>query len=195
MQAIGNLVHEIGPQPPLTGGKFYQGIYQTATGSVKNNIVYMISGAGIHLWHDANHIDIINNTVFNNWIGIVFGGGNYIRSKGPCDYINVANNIVFDNTGYGIDETGQNGSHNIISHNLVFQNPENFFLNVSTHSDDIIADPQFVNYVKTGGGDYHLKRKSPARDKGLETYAPSTDYDGTRRPRGSGIDIGAFEFK
>ena len=58
----------------------------------------------------------------------------------------------------------------------------------------ITADPQFVNYIKTGGGDYHLKSTSPAIDKGISTYAPSTDYDGKVRPQGAGYDIGAYEY-
>jgi hypothetical protein len=191
MHAYNNVVHHIGPP---VGGSWYQGIYQTATGSIKNNLVYAISGMGLHLWHDANHVDIINNTSFGNGGGLVAGGGDFVHTSGPCDYVNVINNIVFDNTGIGMDEEGSVGAHNVFKNNLSFQNGTNWRLKTSTHTADITADPQFVNYIRAGGGDYHLKSISPAIDKGIATLAPAKDHDGILRPQGTGYDIGAYEF-
>ena len=51
------------------------------------------------------------------------------------------------------------------------------------------ADPGFVSAT-----DLHLTAGSPAIDIGGSTGAPERDFDGTRRPIGAGIDIGAFEF-
>jgi len=193
MQAIGNVVHHVGPSSG--GASWYHGIYQTATGSIKNNIVYANSGGGIHLWHDANHIDVINNTSFGNGTGVIIGGGDYVNTTGPADYINVINNIAFDNSTLGFDEEGQDGTHNIFANNLSFQNGTNWQLKFSAHTADVTANPQFVNYILSGGGDYHLKSISPAIDKGSAIYGPSTDYDGTGRPKGAGFDIGAYEFQ
>jgi hypothetical protein len=197
MHAIGNVVANIGPKAPLTGGNFYQGIYQTATGSIKNNITYGVSGAGIHLWHNDHDIDIVNNTTFGNNTGIVWGGGDYVNGtgkpvwRGPASNINIHNNIVFDNRSYGLNESGQNSATHTIKNNIVFQNGTDFLLKVSTHQGTIAADPQFVNYVRTGGGDYHLKGTSPALNAGVATLAPFTDYDGVTR---LGLpDIGAYE--
>jgi hypothetical protein len=193
MHAYKNIVHHIGPAS--TGGSWYQGIYQTATGSIKNNIAYAVTGFGIHCWHDVNHVDIANNTSFGNGNGFVVGGGDYVHTSGPCDYMNVTNNIAFDNTGMGFDEEGQDGTHNTFTNNLSFQNGTNWRLNFSVHTADVTADPQFVNYIRTGGGDYHLKSTSPAIDKGVATYAPAKDYDDVARPQGAGYDIGAYEYK
>ncbi|CAN7769320.1 DUF1565 domain-containing protein [Paenibacillus sp. LjRoot153] len=189
---IGNVVHDIGPP----GCSFIYGIYISTSGIVKNNLVYNNGGAGIHLWHDANHIDIANNTVFSSESGIIVGGGDYYHTTGPADYVNVSNNIVIDTT-YGISERGDVGPHNTYTNNLTYRNSTyNWSLNPTqgnTHTGTIIADPQFVNYISTGGGDYHLGSRSPAIDAGASTYAPATDLDGIPRPYGAGYDIGAYE--
>lgn len=43
-------------------------------------------------------------------------------------------------------------------------------------------------------GDLHLRPESPCRDAGTSDGAPETDLEGTRRPVGPGVDIGAFEY-
>jgi hypothetical protein len=192
MQALGNVVHHVGP---TTGGHWYQGIYQTATGVIENNVVYAVTGGGIHLWHDAHHIDIANNTTFGNGIGIIVGGGDFVRTTGPCDYVTVSNNIAYDNASIGIDEEGIVGTHNVFTHNLSFKNVTNWRLKVSAHTNDVTADPLFVMYARSGGGDYRLRMGSPAIDAGTTKYAPGRDHDGLLRPYGAAIDIGAYEWR
>lgn len=189
-EVLGNVVHHNG----YAGCRYIQAIYISTSATVKNNIVFQNGGAAIHLWHDANHVDVVNNTVFGNGVGIVVGGGDYYHTTGPADYVNVYNNIVIDN-GYGIIENGQTGTHNSYVNNLVFRNATQWAMLTSSHSGDINADPQFVNYVKTGGGNYHLTSTSPAINRGTATLAPPTDFDGVARPQGDGIDIGAYEYK
>src|SRR5216683_427884 len=189
---IANIVHDIGPASCI----YVQGAYQTASGKVMNNLVYRVSGWGIHLWHDAHHVTIANNTIFNNANGgVLVGGGDYINGSGPADYITVANNIVFDNGRYGIVEAGQTGSHNLFTHNLSFQNRTNWWLRTSApDSAAVTADPKFVNYIRTGGGDYHLATNSPAIAAGTLSHAPPKDIDAVSRPPGTGCAIGAYEF-
>jgi hypothetical protein len=187
---IGNVVHNIG----YSGCSYIQGIYQTSSGKIINNLVYAVGAYAIHLWHDANHVEIINNTVFGSGFGMVVGGGDFVHTSGPADYVNVANNIIFDNGG-GIDEEGSTGAHNTYTNNLVFQNSSyNWRLLTSSHSGDVAADPQFVNYIRSGGGDYHLKSTSPAIDRGTFSLAPATDISGAPRPQGASYDIGAYEY-
>jgi hypothetical protein len=48
-------------------------------------------------------------------------------------------------------------------------------------------------FVDSSGGDYYLTDGSPMIDAGTSSGAPSYDFDGTRRPSGNGIDMGAYE--
>ncbi|MBI2302666.1 MAG: right-handed parallel beta-helix repeat-containing protein [Armatimonadetes bacterium] len=51
------------------------------------------------------------------------------------------------------------------------------------------GDPLFL----ARGDNYHVAADSPAVDHGTAAGAPSADLDGTSRPRGGGVDIGAYE--
>ena len=52
-------------------------------------------------------------------------------------------------------------------------------------------DDYFVNYAS---GNLHLKEGCEAVDGGSADYAPAIDREGTPRPVGKGVDIGAYEF-
>jgi hypothetical protein len=180
---IENVVYDVG----YLGCTFVQGIYQTAPGKVINNVVTRGGAACIHLWHDANHIDIVNNTVVECPIGILVGGGDYVHTSGPADYVNVFNNIVV-NSKMGIDEQGQTGTHNVYANNLLFGNTTNWSLqNGLAATSTLLVDPRFTSLA---GGDYHLQTGSPAINAGTTTRAPAYDFDGKMR---SQPDIGAFE--
>lgn len=186
IDVIGNVVHDIG----YPACNFIQGIYISTSGKVLNNIAYNIGYVAIHLWHDANAVDIVNNTVHNATHGILVGSGDYYHTTGPVDFCNVANNIISTVTT-GIDEEGSTGTHNTYNNNLVYNATTPWALLTSTHSGDVTGDPRFVN---AAGGDFHLAQGSPAIDSGLSaTYVPTTDLDGKGRPQGSGVDLGAFE--
>ncbi len=56
---------------------------------------------------------------------------------------------------------------------------------------NIAANPLFVDATSA---DYHLTAQSPCIDAGTADGAPATDFDGTPRPQGNGVDIGAYEY-
>lgn len=197
---IGNVVHDIGTRGACNG---VQGIYSSnLRGKISNNIVYRASSFGIHLWHAANNVLISNNTVFANGSarmggGIVIGAGD---SPGGIvlDNTKVVNNIVYDNpassiTQYCYPKDDCIGNNNLISNNLVFKNGMGISLKKGQAIGTISAEPQFVNYLPDGKGDYHLLKTSPAIDKGILAGAPAFDLDGNLR---AGLpDIGALEYK
>jgi hypothetical protein len=188
--AIGNLVHDIGP----AGCRYIHGIYMSTSGSVKNNVVYRVAEAAIHLWHDATDVIISNNTVTASQTGILVGGGDFYFSSGPNNNTMVSNNIVYDN-GAGISEQGQTGTGNRYTNNLVFQNAryDIRLKNALVASGTINAAPQFVAYTRDGTPDLHLAAGSPALAKGTPTDAAPTDFDDMPRNGATGYDIGAYQ--
>jgi Right handed beta helix region/Protein of unknown function (DUF1565) len=194
----GNLVHDIGEFPNAC--RRVHGIYHSHRGGrVVNNIVYRTSGWGIHLWHAPYGLTIANNLVFNNASGgIVVGAGDgpyYSDRSKPADDIMVLNNIVYDNRGIGIEESGVTGLNNTYANNLVFANEQDWDLNNDlTPSGTVAAPPGFVRYDPDGKGNYHLTAGSPAIDQGTPMEAPVIDYNLAPRPQGRGVDIGPFEF-
>jgi len=186
---IGNVVHDIGP----AGCTYVQGIYHSTSGTIKNNIVYRVGSAAIHLWHDATDIQIVNNTVSSSVFGIIVGGGDFYFTKAGANNVHVHNNIVYDNK-YGISEQGTTGKGNTYKNNLVTKNTTyNFQLrNSLTHTGTISSEPLFAGYSRTAAlPNYKLSTSSPAIGRGLATYAPKDDIDG--KARGSAIDLGAYQ--
>ena len=165
---------------------------------VYNNISYhnKFSGLGISnccaddaYHHPVKHIQIIDNTFFDNgWED--WGPGISLENPEAEDIL-VRNNIASQNayTQIGADPHILNL---VIDHNLTY----------GDRSDDEyidsgeIGDPLFINPSE---GDFHLQPGSPAIDHGSSEGAPSNDFDGNFRPQDgdkdgiAGYDIGAFE--
>ena len=141
VDTIGNVMHDGGMKPWPSDCGHWHGIYYGGVtkgpvqyGQISNNIIYRVSGYGIHFWHKVSHIDVLNNLIFSN----VHGGILIGASDGSTnDYFNVSNNMVIynsnmlDNTGgpaslgWGISEYvngGTIGPHNSYLNNLVYEN-------------------------------------------------------------------------
>jgi hypothetical protein len=193
MQALNNLVHHVGP---VGGGNWFHGIYMTASGKIQNNIVGNVVGGGIHLWHDARHIEVTNNTCFNNKIGIIYGGGDFVNLPPPCDYIIVTNNIMCNNAVNGLSEQQADvdyvGPNCIIRNNLVDNSGTAYSTVITTPTDTYTGDPLFANYQANASGDYHITPGSPAIGHGIGTYSPTADYAGSARGGNGRYDIGAY---
>lgn len=191
-----NLIHDVGG-----GCGWIQGIYHQSTGNIKNNLVYACSQA-VDMGHDAHNINVVNNTFFgNSGYAVYFGGCKEAYNNGcPTSGIKIYNNIFFNNYGGVQGPIATEDVGNELKNNLVYGNQINFDLaapSTNTRSGEVNADPQFVNYIRTGGGDYHLKSTSPVINRGLASLststAPATDFDGKARNDGA-IDLGAFEY-
>jgi hypothetical protein len=187
---VSNTVNDIGP----AGCKYIQGIYVSTSGSVKNNLVYRVGEAAIHLWHDANHVTITNNTVTTSHYGLIVGGGDFYHTSAGDDYTVVNNNIFVDN-GYGISEQGTTGVHNSYSNNLVYGNTSNISLrNGLMAKNTVSSSPLFVSYSKTmTTPNYLISLSSPAVARGIASGAYPTDIVSKPRNATTGYDIGAYQ--
>lgn len=189
-EVIGNIVHDIGP----AGCRYVQGIYISTSAKVQNNVVYRVAEAAIHLWHDANHVIITNNTVTTSNTGIIVGGGDFYRTRGPADYVQVHSNIVYDNK-MGISEQGKTGVHNSYKNNLVAQNSTYNWrlLNGLTHTGTVSSVPLLKSYTRTGTPDLSLSVSSPAIGRGSPIEANPVDFLSRPRNATTGFDIGAYQ--
>jgi parallel beta-helix repeat protein len=188
---VSNVVNDIGP----AGCTYVQGIYVSTSGTIKNNLVYRVAAVGIHLWHDANNVKIINNTVTSSNFGMVIGGGDFYYTTAGANYVYVYDNIVFDNK-YGISEQGTTGKYNSYKNNLVYQNSTyNISLkNGLVATGTVSSNPLFVAYSRTATTpDFHLTSSSPAIARGIATYVYPVDLDGKPRNSTTGYDIGAYQ--
>jgi hypothetical protein len=180
-EVAGNSVHDVGP----AGCRTMQGIHVNTPGTVRNNIVYRVAEAGIHLWHDANKVIVVNNTVAASNTGILVG---------PKAHTHVFNNIVVDNR-YGVAEQGATGKHNSYRNNLVFGNKEADWrlARGMRHSGTVAESPGFLSYTRTGTPDFRLAADSPAIGKGLEHGADGADFYGRSRGQRDAVDLGACQ--
>ncbi|MDB5746265.1 MAG: hypothetical protein JWP72_1113 [Massilia sp.] len=188
---IGNVVHDIGP----AGCSYVQGIYVSTSGTIKNDVVYRVGSAAIHLWHDATNVKIVNNTVSASNFGIIVGGGDFYFTSAGANNVHVHNNVVYDNE-YGISEQGKTGSANTYKNNLVFKNTTYDWQlrNGLKHSGTITSDPLLAGYSRTAAlPNFKPSTSSPVIGRGIATYAHPTDIDGKPRNTSTGFDIGAYQ--
>ena len=134
-----NLIHDIGPQNDQT--VWAHGIYHAINGgTIANNTIYRVSGYGIHLWHAANQVMIVDNTVSETGMlvsggsigGAILIGSGDNGSSTPVDNCVVSDNVVFDNLGVGIREDGWVGANNVYNGNTIYGNDPNWMLIAGT---------------------------------------------------------------
>ena len=188
-EMIGNVVHDIG-KPGCTQ---IQGLYHSNLGGrLVNNIVYRISGFGLHTWHNPKNVVISNNLSFQNGAGGLVVGAGDSPGTGKAEGFVVTNNILFDNLGSGMVEEGNYGVNTYVG-NLAFKNAGGNTLLANPSTGELAIDPGFVDYKADGSGDYHLTDASPCRNSGTPQGAPSADIVGAPRPQGPKVDRGPYE--
>jgi hypothetical protein len=200
-----NIVHD---QPKLAFGvdAWTQHTYNL---EIYNNIAYNAPHGFIISSEQGGALD--NVKVYNNIAYNITQGGfsfpNWSGTKnGPMSNIIFINNISYNN-GRGFWSNTTNITNVVVSNNIFSQNKTQmslastanitidhnlFYGNASSvlGTNYVIGDPKFVNPP----ANFHLQASSPAIDTGTSLNAPTTDADGNTRPRGAGIDIGAYEY-
>ncbi|OON63353.1 hypothetical protein B0920_08160 [Massilia sp. KIM] len=191
-EVVGNHVHDIGP----AGCRYMHGIYVSTTASVRNNVIYRIAGAGIHMWHDASHVTVRGNTIAGSGTGIVVGAGDFYHRKKPNDDTHVSNNIVVDNV-HGILEQGDTGENISFRNNLVHGNTKADWKLAPgrQHTGTVSAAPLFVDYAPVGTPDFRLSPGSPAIGQGLAAEPGARASGAAPALGGLGkVDIGALPY-
>lgn len=149
---------------------------------VENNVSYNNGGSGIHAYKAA-HVDIINNTAYNN--GNVVG---YAEIYGDGGYdVKIYNNIMYARYRGACNS---NSSAAVYDYNIYFNGPAS-----RKGPNDIEGDPKFVKLGLDGSADFRLRSNSPAINSGTDTPGmfSSEDRDGIDRPFGAKPDRGAYE--
>jgi hypothetical protein len=172
---------------------------EIANNIIKNNYTG-ISGGGIFIEYGSGNF-VHHNLIIYNRAG-VRGGGVLFKDPGRLENNTIAfdscvtntaggvafeertasaiNNIICQNTGYGIYAYGVNPA---LSYNDVWNNAQGGYYGVTPGNGSITADPLFVAGSPYG---FHLAEGSPCIDSG----SPSSPHD----PDGTVADMGAYYF-
>ncbi|MFN0062052.1 MAG: right-handed parallel beta-helix repeat-containing protein [Myxococcaceae bacterium] len=217
-EVLGCRIHDNGDA--ANGPPWGHGLYITASDNLfENNSVYDNEGYGFHIYNNHGpHLDpsrnvVRNNRVYGNGVhhsqgfGLVIAWGTenqvynnlfYGNRAGISVYTDASNSTVYNNTVYGNVSEGialqYYGSGLTIRNNISYGNGINLVDNggseTPTIDHNVTSDPNFVN---AAAHDFALRAGSSARDTGLAIPTLINDFIYTRRPQGSGYDVGAFE--
>ena len=166
-------------------GRALSGSYGEIYNNVLHNIGQDFSAIAIY----AGDWKIYNNTLYQIRAkdGMVWLSSQY----GTIPSATVSNNIFYsDGNSPYLMLHRVDGSQLRVSNNLYFNFIGPSAANLDKHG--IHADPKFVA-ARTAN--FRLRRTSPAIDKAVAGTSKngSRDLDGTRRPQGKAVDIGAYE--
>ncbi len=151
---------------------------------VENNVSFNNGGSGIHAF-DAAHVDIINNTAYNN-AQIMLTYADIFANT--CEDVKIINNIIYTKVGGNCNSNNKN-SNVTYDYNIYFVGK----VAVKGPNDKVI-DPQFINFSTDGNiANFSLKAGSPAIDAGTQSIFSPKDIKGIARPKGASVDCGAYE--
>lgn len=150
---------------------------------VENNVSYNNGGGGVHAYRCA-HVDIINNTAYNN--GTVVGYPEIDANQ--CSDVKIYNNIMYARTG---GAANGNDNNTIYDYNMYFNGPS-----YKNGPNDKTANPQFVLQATDAGANLQLKNTSPAINNGSNMAGQFSPFDilAVARPVGFSTDMGAYEY-
>jgi hypothetical protein len=136
---------------------------------------------------EGNHPYVINNTIFNNSVGV------HVNAGVPTNQHVYENNLVVSNQ-IGLEvNSGSPSNDPTWKHNDVFNNGMNYsgIADQTGSFGNISVNPNVLS-----SSNFHLQFGSPVIDAG-DSFAPglpSTDFDGFPRIQGAAVDIGVYEF-
>lgn len=169
----------------------------------RNNLLYENHASGLSLYQFDAAAPSTNNTVINNTIVNASNGRWCINVKNASTGLTLRNNILYNLHPF-------HGSAVVMADSLAgLVSDHNAVMDRFTTDDGISVLTLVQWQAQTGqdstsllstaaelfvsGTDYHLSAASPAIDRGSAVLAPIMDLEGTFRPQGDAIDIGAYE--
>ena len=187
-----NYIHDNG----RAGSNLDHGFYLCGDNEVViNNVSLRNSAYGLQV---AGYSTVSNMRVYNNVLAFNGKGGMILWQL--ISAVEIKNNIIYRNTGYGMDSWDAHGSGVVVDHNIVFGNGSGNYNFTAAASDytytlgsTISTEPLFAD-ATSAAFDPHLKTGSPAIDAGLALSQVMQDIEGTTRPQGPAWDIGAYEY-
>jgi hypothetical protein len=167
---------------------------------VANNLVYNNGSAAIEVFK-SDHVDILNNSTYHDAQNPPERANGELNLNDVSD-VRVFNNIFVSAPGqapvvviksrpcgclFGWDETfgGANNPEQLKGDHLLQADPLYLAPDPPARSDLHDVDLRDV--------DLRVRPASLALDSGYAALAPKTDFAGTPRPQGAGVDRGAFE--
>ncbi len=167
-----------------TQGGSTLGAYTAAT-LVENNVVWNNGGSGIHTYK-SEHVTIIHNTAYQNSQSTETTGGEIFANN--SNDIKIINNIMWAADGNTIT-TNSSNTGLTYDYNLHWGGTGTSLTGIHT----ITANPNFAAPDLILEADFHLLANSPAINTGDNANSSATDHDGTARPFGATVDMGAYE--
>jgi parallel beta-helix repeat protein len=172
-----------------------EGVTQPVGSIIIRNNVFITRGTGYQ--SDANVGDmglVTNVSIIGNTMVAVNGSVEY--AVWLFQYLSgvvVKDNVVYNHgnssTPYIKVDSGASGLD--IGFNSVYTSNGQAPAGSAYAGDLWMVNPQLVN---VSGLDFHLQSTSPLIDRGTNISQLPDDYEGTARPVGSLMDIGAFEY-
>lgn len=173
-------------------------------GTITNCVFY--NNTGGDSWPNSggvyNPSGIVTNCTFANNYGAKYAG---IHSDNP-----VYNSVMWGNRGEdGFADPANYVAGSPSSHNIADQGfNASPFISLTLNADNSAADgPRFVaptsfvgvptnpaQVAEMQAADWSIEAGSFLIDKGLADQAPATDLAGVARPKGAGVDVGAYEY-
>jgi hypothetical protein len=196
---LGNYIHDNGRIS--TGSNLDHGLYLCGDNElVANNLIVSNCTYGIQVAGYADGAGVFNMKIYNNTI-VASRNKSGIVLWMTLNWVDIANNIFYGNSWYGIDTWDCHGLGVQIRNNLFYANPLGTWrmnggcplacstVSYTTSGNITTSDPLFVN----SASDWHLQTGSPAINSGLPVCEVNDDYDGVTRPQGGAYDMGAYE--
>lgn len=189
----GNYIHDNG----RTGSNLDHALYLCGDNeTVINNVLIRNASWGLHI---AGYTTVSSMKAYNNVIAHNGRGGIMIwMAVGGVD---IKNNVIYQNAGYGLDSYDAHGSGVVVDRNLVFGNGSGNYNFAGGGSDysytlgtTISSAPLFVNST-SAGFDAHLSAGSPAINAALNLSSVfTTDMDGATRAASGAWDLGVYKY-